>query len=380
MPPFGPAAFPAFFLPAALAVIQVVGSIFASEEGEQARRSSLNFLAFVLLLVGPAALVFRRSHPRASFVVVMAATITYFACDYPYGPVFLSSIVAVFNVVLAGDRVLAVIGLGGLYVALLATDGDVTWAHAAGAAAWFALLVIGSEFIRTRRERMAEHANTQREEALRKESEHRLRMAQDLHDVIAHNISLINVQANTALHLMDERPEQARTALTAIKDASKDALEELRSVLGVLRRPGEELPRSPTLSLDHLDELVARSVAAGLPVEFRVTGSRRPLPEEIDRAAFRIVQEALTNIARHAPGAAATVRIAYSPTDVTVEIVNGPSDDVSPSTAGSRQGIAGMTERVAALGGELAAGPQPDGGFRVRARLPLHGGPVRTPR
>jgi signal transduction histidine kinase len=366
-----------WFLPVVLAVVQVVGSIFASEEGEQARRAGLDLLAFVLLVAGPVALVFRRSHPRAAFLAVVGATLAYFALDYPYGPIFLSLIVAVFNLVLVGERLLAIVGVAAVFITIMATDGEADWAHGAAAAAWFALIIIGSEVVRARRERMVEHAHAVEEETRSRESQERLRMAQDLHDVIAHNISLINVQANTALHLIDERPEQARTALTAIKDASKDALEELRSVLGVLRRPGEELPRAPTLSLDHLDDMVARSVAAGVPVELVVSGTRRPLPEDVDRAAFRVVQEALTNVTRHAPGAAVAVRVGYAADAVTVEITNEATTAAATST-GAGQGLAGMTERVTALGGELTAGHQPDGGFRVFARLPLLGPPLGT--
>jgi signal transduction histidine kinase len=191
--------------------------------------------------------------------------------------------------------------------------------------------------------------------------------------VLAHNISLINVQAGVALHLMDEQPEQARTALTAIKQASKDALGELRSVLEVLRRPGETEPRTPQPGLDELDDLVSRAGAAGLVVAVEVDGVPRPLPAEVDLAAFRIVQEAVTNVARHAGEATATVRVAYGEHEVTLQIDDNGHGGTPSSISGSGSGLAGMRERTAALGGRLEVGPRPGGGFRVRAELPMDG-------
>ena len=211
------------------------------------------------------------------------------------------------------------------------------------------------------------------EESRRRASEERLRIARELHDALGHHISLINVQAGVALHLMDERPEQARTALSAIKQASKEALTELRSVLDVLRQVDEQAPRTPTPTLARLEELISQSVAAGLDVRAETQGEVRPLPFGVDVAAYRIVQEALTNVARHAGPAAATVRIAYGERDVTVQVEDDGRGPPSHGSSGSGKGLLGMRERVATLGGELEAGPRPDGGFRVRARLPLEG-------
>jgi signal transduction histidine kinase len=191
--------------------------------------------------------------------------------------------------------------------------------------------------------------------------------------VLAHNISLINVQAGVALHLMEEQPAQARTALTAIKAASKDALGELRSVLDILRQVDEGPPRAPTAGLDDLDRLVSGAAAAGIDVRVVTEGTPRPLPPSVDLAAFRIVQEALTNVTRHAGQATATISLSYGDADLTVQV----DDDghgrpaVNGVAAGGGNGIPGMKERAAALGGRLDAGPKPDGGFRVRSWLPL---------
>jgi signal transduction histidine kinase len=170
---------------------------------------------------------------------------------------------------------------------------------------------------------------------------------------------------------MDDQPEQARTALTAIRQASKDALGEVRSVLEVLRR-GEAAPRTPQHGLDELHHVFSRAEAAGLPVQLEVDGAPRPVPAEVDLAAFRIVQEAVTNVIRHAGRANATVRLVYGDHDLTLQVDDDGSGG-SPGRPVRGSGIAGMRERTAALGGRLEAGPRPGGGFRVRAQLPVDG-------
>jgi signal transduction histidine kinase len=204
-----------------------------------------------------------------------------------------------------------------------------------------------------------------------------MRIARELHDVLAHNISLINVQAGVALHLMDEQPGQSRSALQAIKQASNDALGELRSVLDILRQGDEAPPRAPASGLASLDRLVAGAEATGLPVSAKVEGTPRPLPAGTDLAAFRIVQESLTNVTRHAGPASATVLVRYGKDDLTVQ-VDDNGKGAGPNGAGGN-GIRGMRERVAALGGELTTGPRPGGGFRVLARLPIDPGEGNQP-
>ena len=233
------------------------------------------------------------------------------------------------------------------------------------------MLVIGgaTEIFKVRRERAIEAARSRREQARRRAGEERLRIARELHDTVAHNLSLIYVHANVARHLIDDRPEQVETALDAIKATSKEALGELRSVLGLLRAPDEQAPRAPTAGLAQLDELIARTRDVGVAVSAQTEGSPGALPAAVDLAAFRIVQEALTNVTRHAGGAATSVRIAYQPTELLIQIDNEPSGQTSNDAGGS--GIAGMRERADALGGDLQAGQRGDGGFRVQARLPL---------
>jgi signal transduction histidine kinase len=309
-------------------------------------------------------------------LITTAATLLYIGLGYPYGPVFVSPVIALGTSVTAGHRVagwLSAAAAFGGYVAVgfLVDDNRPSLAHLAGVAAWLVVVLVVAEAVRGRSERAAEAERAREELARRRASEERLRMARELHDVLAHNISLINVQAGVALHLLDERPEQARTALAAIKDASKEALGELRSVLGVLRRVDEAEPRDPAPGLARLETLVSRAEAAGLRVLTEVEGEPRALPAGLDLAAYRIVQEALTNVARHADASTANVRLAYGPGELTLVVDDDGDSTGSVVTVGTGSGIAGMQERAVALGGELDAGPRPGGGFRVRARLPL---------
>jgi signal transduction histidine kinase len=371
-PPQGPG----FLLPVVVGVIQVIGTRFAALG--QPEHADMDVLGILLVAAGPAALLLRRRHPVAVLGFVLVTTLGYLLLDYPKGPIFLALIVAFVSAVMSGHRVAASIALVVGYFSflwlpyLLGVEPAPGLAASLGLGAWLLVLLTVSEVARGRREQAMESARARAEAQRRRASEERLQIARELHDVLAHNISLINVQAGVALHLIDERPEQARTALAAIKDASNEALNELRSVLDILRRGHEDPPRSPTSGLARIDDLVSRTQAAGLPVSKHVEGDPRPLPAEVDLAAFRIVQEALTNVTRHARGASATVRIGFEEGALTVQIDDDGRGMPATSSGGGR-GIRGMSERAAALGGEVKAGPRDGGGFRVVARLPMHG-------
>ena len=342
--------------------------------------------AYALLALGPLALVLRRRYPREVLAVVCAVTVAYVARGYPLGPNFLSLGFAIVSAAFAGERVLARAAVGAgwlLFLGLpwaLGHSGAPKVLAALAIAAWLLVALAAVEGIRGRQERFAQAKRARELQARRQADEERLRIARELHDVLAHNISLINVQSGVALHLMDEKPEQARIALTAINEASADALREVRSVLGVLRGTGEQAPRTPTPGLDGLSDLVSRTTAAGVAVRLDVHGERRQLPASIDLAAFRIVQESLTNIVRHAGAGTATVELTYGPEELTVQVddnghgpgaSDGRREASAPDGRGSGNGIPGMRERAVALGGTLDAGPRSVGGFRVRARIPL---------
>jgi signal transduction histidine kinase len=350
--------------------------------------------AVALLLGGPVALLFRRRWPEAALVGAFVPTMAYWLTDYPRGPVFLALIVAYVNAVMRGRSRLAWASLVagwviGAWIAPLTHDEAwPDWGAAVGIGTWLLVLAVGTELIRSRLERSAQEAAARAEEARRRASEERLRIAQELHDVLAHNISLISVQSGVALHLLDEHPEQARPALTAINEASRAALGELRSVLDVLRA-GASAPLQPAAGLAELGRLVERTRATGLAVTLDTDGldvdvgagagadaGAAPLPAGVDLAAYRVVQEALTNVVRHAAATRVTVRVTRAPGELVVQVDDdgrgAEHPPGAPLPAGGR-GLIGMRERAAALGGEVEAGPRPGRGFRVRARFPLGG-------
>jgi signal transduction histidine kinase len=293
--------------------------------------------------------------------------------------VFLTVAVACFGAVVSGHRHAAWAAMGALWAGHLliahalyrwlppSGDRAASWTQEIVTATWVVAIVAVSELARTRREQWARERAERAQAARRRADEERLRIARELHDVLAHSISVINVQAGVGLALLDSDPEQARSALTTIKDTSKEALGEVRQVLDTLRAPGAA-PRAPAPGLDRLPELVEQAASAGLTVT--VVGEVPELPPGADLAAFRIVQEALTNVVRHSGSRHARVRIDQDAGRLRLRV-----DDDGPATGaaagGSGNGLAGMRERAAALKGTIEAGPRPDGGFRVLAVLPL---------
>lgn len=361
-----------------VAVVEIVGAAFAGTH--QDTRLDFGVGGALLLAAGAAALAWRVRNPVAVLMVAYATTLAYAVLGYPEGPVYFSLIVAFCTTLLAGHRAVAWVTIAGgwatfLWLPPLFGTGDApSWASALALAAWLLVLATTTEIVRIRRERLVETRRARAEEERLRTRDEQLRIARELHDVVAHNLSLINVQAGTALHLIHERPELAESALGAIKRASKDALDELRSLVDVLRAGPEQAPLRPTPTLADVDELVERSRAAGIPVELRVRGTRRPLARPVETAAYRVTQEALTNIARHAGASRAVVDLDFGADELVVQV----DDDGPGAPAGSAptgKGIVGMRERVHALGGSLEVGTPEFGpaqhGFRVRARIPL---------
>jgi signal transduction histidine kinase len=353
----------------AVGVFQVAGSFGAANN--QSDRKGIDALAVVLLLIGPSALAVRDRWPLTAIVASIAAASVYVALGYPYGPVFLSIVVALYNGVQLRRRETWILaGLG--YVAFFVAEAidpraanGIGWLHLALVAGWLLLVLTVSEVVRVRREQSAEQQRLAQEASERQASEQRLQLAQELHDVLAHNISLINVQASVALHLLDEHPDQARPALATIKHASHDALGELRTALDLLRN-GADAPLVPAPHLSELGTLVDGVRSGGLEVSFDPAPPPGPLPATVELAAYRIVQEALTNVTRHAHARRAEVTLTYGD-ELRVEV----TDDGIGGSARAGNGIAGMRERAESLGGTLEAGPRPGGGFRVAARLPV---------
>src|SRR3954453_12408269 len=351
-----------------IAAFQVIGTFGASNN--QPDRKGVDALAIALVLAGPLVLAVRDRWPLVAVAVSIIAADIYIALGYPFGPIFWSIVVALFAAVLAGRRRAATVlvaagfvGFVGASVADPRSDG-VGLVRLALVAGWVTVMLAIAELVRVRRTQAAERHRLGAEEERRREDAQRLLLAQELHDVLAHNISMINVQASVALHLLDEQPEQARPALVNIKAASHDALRELRSALDVLRH-GDDAPRAPAPTLADLDGLVDSVRSGGLDIHLTIDGPVQPLPSAVELAAYRIVQEALTNITRHAQAHDVSVRLEYDD-GVTIEVL----DDGVGGSPGVGNGILGMRERAVALGGSVTAGPRPGGGFLVAAHLP----------
>jgi signal transduction histidine kinase len=369
---------PPLLVPIAVLILQVVGTTFAAEN--QPERDSLDVLGYLLLVAGPLALMARDRDPVISLAAIVGVTLTYLVLEYPFGPVVLGPIVALFVAVNSGHRLAAWLGAGAIYFghfgAMLVFDlqETVTLGALLGVGAWLLLIIAASEIVRAKRQSMIEAHRVREEEARTRESEERLRIARELHDVLAHHISLINVQAGVGLHLMERKPEQARTALEAIETASRDALSELRSVLNILQRSDESAPRAPSPSLSRLESLRSQAKAGGLDVETTIEGTPHVLPAPIDAAAYRIIQESLTNVVRHAGAAHAWVTIRYAGDELGIEIKDdGKKHPSAPAETAGGRGLVGMRERVQALGGHFEAGALPQQGFRVSAVIPMGG-------
>ena len=357
-------------------VVQLVATHAASSWWHHSGISP-GWFGYLLLAVAGLVLTFRRQFPVVVLAVSLAATLLAGAIGHA-GMIWLALIVAFVGAVVAGRRLAAVASLVIGYAATcwpvwqVGRTGHTSVSAALGIAAWLLVLLAVAEFVRFRRRHAAELARNRADQLRRQASEERMRIARDLHDVVAHNISVINVQANTALHLMDRQPERAREALTAIHDVSRQALTELRSVLGVLRSDGDAAPRTPSPGLGQLDDLLSAVRRAGLEPRLRLRGEQSQLPAGVDLAAYRIVQEALTNAARHSASSAADVLVSYEADGILIQVDDvGPARSQTASQPGN--GITGMTERARALGGRLSAGRRADGGFRVAAWLPSSG-------
>jgi signal transduction histidine kinase len=236
-------------------------------------------------------------------------------------------------------------------------------------------------------ERAAER-EAERERRIRQAAmEERIHIARELHDSLAHAMSVITVRSGVARMLIESRPDEARTALGIIESTSRGIMQEMRLLLGVLRTPHAEAdapgtpdaPAAPAPGLDHLDELLARIHQAGVQVELRAEGTPRALPDSIGRSAYRIIQEALTNVVRHAGATSARLRLSYHPEDLAIEVTDDGAGGTRPANPAvppgtSAHGLVGMRERTHLFGGEFTAGPLPEGGFRVLARIPTDEG------
>jgi signal transduction histidine kinase len=338
-----------------------------------------------LVLLHTVPLAARRRFPLAVLATSVASGLAFAALDLSPDLLWMTFLVAVYSVAAYGSRWVSLAGLVVAEVGSVAnqlTPGRFQAPTVISNALLIAAVWLLGHFVGVRRvyvgqleERTAELEQAREELARRAVTEERLRLARELHDVVAHAMSVIAVQSGVGAHIANTQPEEAAKALVAIEATSRGALEELRRLLGVLRQEHEpQGDLAPVPGLADLDSLLAEVSKAGLAVKLRVNGTRPPVPAGVDLSAYRIVQEALTNVVKHAGPAHAQVTIGYRDQDVTVEVTDdgqGAVTSGSDGQAGSGHGLIGMRERVQAFGGDLQTGPRPGGGFRVAARLPL---------
>jgi signal transduction histidine kinase len=371
------------------AVPLAVGLVVAVGVTVRADPSTLP-LALLLGLTAVAVLALRRRAPTATFAVSGALVLALFAVDPKAGVVaVIVPAVALYWLALSRGRVHLVVAVVAAATAVVVADfflagheADAVTLQTAAHVSLVAIPVLAAEALRNRRayvrillERLELAEREREEEAQRRAEQERLRIARELHDVVAHTLTTINVQAGVAGHLLDRDVGTARTALATIETASHEALEELRTVLGVLREPGcGDAPLEPAPDLAALGALIEQARSGGLDVGFEVEGERPPrIPDAVQLAAFRILQESLTNARRHAPGAATRVTLGYRPERLRLEIENDASHPGN-GTGSRGVGILGMRERATALGGTLQAGRSEER-FRVVAELPYRRSP-----
>ncbi|WP_017592463.1 sensor histidine kinase [Nocardiopsis potens] len=341
--------------------------------------SDLGLLGYILILLGTVPLVWVRTAPVPTGLIVVPSATVYYPLGFPDGPLMLCAALALFVPVAQGMRwqgwTLGIAQWLTVYAWEFTDEGAFRIGQAFGVLAWVLVVLISAELVRWRRDylsvqeqRRADAARSREEEILRRAADERLRLAREVHDTVAHSISLINVQAGTALYLIESEPERAAEALATIKRTSKSALQELRATLDVLRAVDEKAPRSPAPALDGLAALAEETRTSGLEVTVEASGERR-LPPNVEATGYRIVQEALTNAVRHSGAAHARVGLVFGERWLEISVTDdgrGAPDGVRPGN-----GITGMRERAALLGGDFSAGPRPGGrGFEVRARLP----------
>ncbi|WP_327415191.1 sensor histidine kinase [Streptomyces sp. NBC_01233] len=356
-----------------LIAVGVAAALLVTGLSGQHSATGLGLLGYVLLAVGGLALAAGRRAPVAVLAVTGLCAVGYQAAGFDVAAV--AFLFAVYAAMRAGHRIVTVVTsvavLASLPLAALASglhDTGEAFAQARGALqiAWLIAAGAAGEALRQAEQRADEAERTREETARRRADEERLHIARELHDSLTHQISVIKVQSEAAVHVARKRGEEVPEALLAIREAGREASRELRATLEALR----DDDTTPPHGLDHVTELVERAGRSGLEATLTIEGRRHDVPTAVGRTAYRVVQESLTNIARHADAGTASVHIDYRPDTLAIRI-----DDDGKATPDSAPepgiGLLGMRERVTALGGRLRAEPRSEGGFTVQAELPV---------
>lgn len=384
--PAGLRAVPAPVVDVAVAVAMTVAVCVAIAVASEPHSRAPDVFAYLLGVAMGGAVVVRRRYPLAVLLAVAVLLLAYYAARYPGIQPVVPLSVPLYTAAVRG-RLWWCAGVTAFYVAAGAFVVGVRLHEIAGLltlipedAALLVVVILLGEVVRSRRVRLAEAADrlaeveAQRErEAARRVAEERLHIAREVHDIVGHSVSAIAVHAGLAADVLDDHPDRARESLHVVRAAARDAMAELKATVSLLRAEAPEEPPAPRHGLGELDALAALVRRPGLDVRARVLGRPRPLPGVVDLSAYRVVQESLTNVVRHAGARHAEVTVRYGPDELLVEVADdGHGPDGASAAPG--HGIAGMAERVTALGGTFRTGASELGGFLVRASMPLEGG------
>jgi signal transduction histidine kinase len=367
-----------------LAAIAAATSVAVRSHGKYDGPEGPLWLDFLIILGFWGPLFFRRRFPMGAPLAAVAVIAVTSLADHRFAQVEFAGYLTALGISawfgMRPDRRQALVGLASLQAVSVIVNlndprnppiGDYLWSAITFTIAWILGFALGGRLRETdTARRLAEEAEAEREEQARLAvAEERARIARELHDVVGHSVSVMTVQASAVRRLLEDDQEKEREALLVVEQTGREALAEMRRMVGVLRRPDEAPALAPQPSLEHIEKLVAHTRETGLPVDLRIQGTPTELPAGVDTTAYRIVQEALTNAAKHARASRAEVVVRYA--DDTVELTVTDDGRGGGDGGGSGHGLVGMRERVSVYGGELEAGPQAGGGFRLRATLPI---------
>ena len=369
-------------LAAVFVTVSVVTGLTVEPSGSE---REIGGLGWTLIVFATVPLAVRRTWPLHAMWAILAATVPFWILDYNDDPLGPNLLIAIYSVAAHVERPTSLRhGVAGIAVALgvgtvgvLIPEEDLPWFAIPAFLVMFGTAWVIGDNLRTRRaytfelELAAGRAQAQQDaEADRAVAEERTRIARELHDVVAHSMSVMVVQAGAARRVLDTDPARARDALTAIESTGRESLDEMRRILGVLRSDNETAELAPTPTLHDFGRLVDQYESAGLPVAVTIEGETADLSPGLELSAYRVVQEGLTNTLKHAGPARAVVRLVYLSDQLEVHVTDdGRGASVAPS--GSGQGLVGMRERVEAFGGTLQAGPTVGGGFALCAAFPI---------
>lgn len=368
----------------AFAILLLNGILLSHRQNGQ----SLTLSGASLIIAGAVFMLLQRKFPVPALALTTAVGVTYTITQQAKSPIGLFMACAAYTLVQRTERrtravAIVVVVAVTVVAAAVYTDGEV-FANLVNGLFVLCGAAIGEAsqyrkaYLQELEERAVRAEQSREEEAERRVMEERLRIAHELHDVIAHHIALMNVQSGVAAHVLRSQPEQAEEALALVRSGGRTVLQELTVLLGVLRRSGTPLPTAPAPSLQQLDTMVSSFTAAGVDIRWTPPASLGHLPDVVELTAYRVIQESLTNVLKHAPTSTAHLTITREPSALAVTVTNTGAVELpqvsAPTHPGAGHGLIGMRERVAAVGGVLHAGPEPAGGFAVRAVLPLETG------